>query len=109
MTKVTRGKASLFHLLYPCNCPPIRKVRTETQAGQKLGGKSCCIDHEERCLLACSHGFLNLLSYTTQYHQSSHSELGPHTSTINQEKAARACPPANLLAAFSQLWFSLPK
>lgn len=58
MTKVNWGKASLFHLFSPCNSPPIRKVRAGTQAGQKLGSKNCCIDHEERCLLACSHGFL---------------------------------------------------
>ena len=67
---------------------------------------------EELCLLACF-SWLAQPDYSTLDHQPRgaiiHHELVPPTSVMNQENAPQACPQANLVEAFSQLSFPLPK
>lgn len=38
-----------------------------------------------------------------------HGGLGPHISIISEDNAPQACPQANLVGAFFQVRFSLPK
>lgn len=58
-------------------------------------------------------GSLSLLSYSTQWHHhrggTAYSEVGPHISIINEENAPQACLWVNLVAAFSEWKFPLPK
>lgn len=65
---------------------------------------------EKCCLLACSHGLLRQLSYTTQDHLlrggPTHSELDPPTSMVNQESAPWTCFPVSLMKVVPQLSFS---
>lgn len=64
------------------------------------------------CRLVLS-GLLSLLLYSTHDHQSRgstfHSEQYVPTSFINQENVLQAGSQANLVGAFSQLTFPLPK
>lgn len=64
------------------------------------------------------HGFLNLLLYSTPDLQprggTTHNDVGPFTSSINQENTQRyfshmSFPEVNILGEFSQFWFLLPK
>lgn len=58
------------------------------------------------------HDLLNLLSYSIQAYPSkggtAHGDIGPSTSTVDQEHAPQARPRSILIGTFSQLRFLLP-
>lgn len=68
--------------------------------------------HEGQLLWLAPHGLVNLLSYITQYHLlrigTSHSELGPPISTINQGKHPTDLSTGQSDGVISHLRFPLP-
>lgn len=59
-------------------------------------------------LLACSAWFLIQMGHSTQGGTLFH-ELGPLTSSINEENIPEMCPQVNLMDEFSQLRIPLPR
>ena len=103
-TKIHVGRERFISL--PHHCSSSKEVRTGTQTRQEPGGRSWCRQRPWKGTLywLAPHGLLSLFSYGTQDQLPTggtiHSELSPSTSLINQEKAQRSCPQANLIEAF---------
>jgi hypothetical protein len=101
MTKKQAEEEGFIWLTLPHCSPSLKKVRTGTQTGKKLGGRSWCRGHGGVLLT----GLFSLSSYRTQDHQlrdgTTHNGLGPSPSITNKENALQP----DLMEAFSQMQF----
>lgn len=77
------------NLAYPWRSPSAVEASQHRNSGREPGGRAGAETLERHGLLACSHGSLSLLPWTTQSclptGSTTHSGLSLHTSIINQE------------------------
>lgn len=97
------GRKEFISLMLPFHNSPYWEVRVGTHQGTWRSAAYWIAPHD----------LLSLLSESIQDHMSRNGTtlggLGPLTSIINRETLTKACPPANLIGAFSQLRFLLPR
>lgn len=100
-------KRGYFSLQLSGISPSQGEVMAATQVGLPSGGGNWSNGYWGALLVACSSQLAqpNTIMNHTPRVATSHRELGPSSSTINQKTALQTCQQANLMDTFSQLRF----